>query len=1113
DLPIGARVLAQGKVGIVRFTGTTEFSAGRWVGVELDGPHGKNDGSVQGVRYFTCRENYGIFVPARTVKPVNDSSNSSNDGINASNQGRSRLSMGPFDPSGSAAMAAAAVGRRTTTAGFMRPAAAANAAGGSPFPADKRRSVIAPPSARATPSPLISTQVMTSSPSEQPAKPAEVEAVTNASEAEVPSTPKGPSAAELEARSLAAMPTPQFTTPAFSGNASVRMNQSVPLKDYDELRTKLRILESKRAEDRQRLKETEVMRAEADQFLRVRDRLTEKVQELQHELRDAKRTTQSLQLEKEDLENKYNEAVDLNEVASLDKEVAEERVINLEQETNLMKERINELEADLDVYKKAVGDASDTISGGVEMSAHDKLERVQLERHNARLKEALAAYRDLKEEKEAEYLRRIKTLEADTANIPKFNEQIGTLREERDTLMAQVEDLKQRLDDAMASEDLLEDLGQRNMELTEQVEQMRATVEDLEELRELNEELEETHVETQRELMAELDHKDTQIRASQQRLDAAAEQLADYERTVSQFRTLVSNLQADIEQLRSREQEQQSEVRALASQSQAMQALKHQLQSTTAKAQAKAIDLELRRLDSEQATEHLQLVEPYLPELFYKSESDAIHTLLLFKRVAFKSDLLLRHLSDYNDSQKDNVSAVVTDSFAQFAQACSMLANMADQARLFVAQASNSTDGEFVRIGLLRPEIAAVERRIAGIIEVLRTSSTSDLRASDTLLDVQRAHSQLNALMVVPTGAAPTPSTSLDGSQSQSQSQSQSDSDDGTLAADALNGSQSDLAGMTTFSDDDMAAVRLSFFTPLDAVINQCKSLKATAAKIKRKADENKDNGTMVSSALVPEFLTLASTLTTNVTAFIEEVRRQLTAYIADRKSNASLLELNRIKSIIANAAERHLQTENEPAMWQAAMRVVQQMVQDSGRLNVSLDSADPTRGSGSPSPPWTKRAQAFKAALVQNTEVERRVQTLNEEITALVRTSRLKENEIQESAVRIELLESKVAQAAKQLDEIRALEDKLAKSKDQEKAYEAAIDTLNADLNKMDLEKQRLMKAVSRYEKAASAAQATANAASAAAVAGAGGAELIRRVEALQSALRYLRIENAQLK
>ncbi|CAG2054615.1 unnamed protein product [Timema podura] len=71
DLKLGDRVIimsGQGsKAGTLKYRGTTEFAPGDWCGVELDDPVGKNDGSVEGVRYFKCEPKFGLFAPAHKL--------------------------------------------------------------------------------------------------------------------------------------------------------------------------------------------------------------------------------------------------------------------------------------------------------------------------------------------------------------------------------------------------------------------------------------------------------------------------------------------------------------------------------------------------------------------------------------------------------------------------------------------------------------------------------------------------------------------------------------------------------------------------------------------------------------------------------------------------------------------------------------------------------------------------------------------------------------------------------------------------------------------------------------------------------------------------------------
>lgn len=173
----------------------------------------------------------------------------------------------------------------------------------------------------------------------------------------------------------------------------------------------------------------------------------------------------------------------------------------------------------------------------------------------------------------------------------------------------QIEDLKAQLDDALGAEEMLVQLTERNLMLGEKIEEMRITIEDLEALQELNDELEENHIDTERSLQEDLLAKESQAREDQRKIALLEEACVDLEGTISQFRELVGNLQADLSGLRAETQTAQHESATAASQTAAMMSLNLKLQSSASKNQAKHIELEIKKLEARETRELLSIVQ------------------------------------------------------------------------------------------------------------------------------------------------------------------------------------------------------------------------------------------------------------------------------------------------------------------------------------------------------------------------------------------------------------------------------------------------------------------------------------------------------------------------
>ncbi|KAJ1963684.1 hypothetical protein IWQ62_003139 [Dispira parvispora] len=1232
-LHIGARVEVQGKPGTIRFTGVTEFAPGKWVGIELDTPTGKNNGSVNGTAYFQCQPGYGVFVRPSQVRLTSSEQHAvpaltspsglmSPGGLAAANRGRrgESVSVTTATPrlrnphtgtgttpavrfrsptTGALAVAGAPSGMTTsrlispsrvqgtsiasrfTSPGTLRPPSGqstSNTTTGSRINTTPRRP-------RGTSTPGVSAQTVgTSERGTRPGATPESPRVSVASRTNKrlsyggrqfsgslqPLAPRSPTLRQPSELSSESTHSPTRTSSVADDRSSVTLAETEPSstpespkpaapftpapvhhslteafaphgprgevqvshKEFEELRLKLKILESKRNDDRQKVRQAEKLHAEAEQFLHIKEKLATKLTEMQQELKDAKRQAKSALVEKEEADGKYHETLEALELLTLDREMAEEKAENLTQEVRLLKDKLTGLggEGDFDQLGEPDAEAFDTgvdDPSGTPRSA----DHVQLERQNERLKEALVRLRDVTSEQESDLQRKVKSLEKELAQLQPLQSQNTELKDQLDQMENHVEDLKSRLDDSLAAEDLVEQLTVRNLDLTEKVDEMKVTIEDLEALKELNDEMEENHIETEKQLTAELEFKDTLLREMQKKLESSDETMADYENTIQQFRQLVQNLQQDLDQLRSREAEQQTEARELTSQSQAMLSLNMQLQSTVMKAQAKTIDLELRKLDAQQAIEHLHFLEPYLPSSFFQNENNALRCLLLFKRLTFKANLLVKQL----DPRVEKSDAHITFEYLTTAQLRCGLTQMASVAARFVGHFTQCSSESFLKLGFLYHDVVGVEKRLNTLLDQVRQE---ELAPKTALTDITRAINQLEALTDSQL-THPTPVTATEQYYGAAQNL---DLQAEVIFAQLILARQSVMPSKGTegeenlqFAEGDQALLHSDFFMPLDAVIQQCKAYKVLTTKLLRRLREIGDESlaailqlpTDAGESNTPpasqpasvrlfksDFLAHFRDLTkrcTGLARYAQEARGSLVKYVAERREEHSELQLHVIQSQLTALSDQHLGS-METVLWTSAHKLFVALNQDLTQAIDLVTDPEALVTYERKEAPWVQRAHQFKTELVLNVEVERKLQALNEEILNLIREIKLKDQALQESGVKIELQEKRIELAKKQGDTINQLEEQIKRSREQRKVYEDTLEGLQTEIDQLEKENAKLKRDQAKADKLMARGK-SGELDQVATMSSLEVLELKQRVDALASAVTYLRSENVHLK
>jgi dynactin 1 len=219
--------------------------------------------------------------------------------------------------------------------------------------------------------------------------------------------------------------------------------------------------------------------------------------------------------------------------------------------------------------------------------------------------------RDLAAHEKHQHQRVLKEMEDKLSELNDLKKAKQSLSAQVEEQRAMVTELQEQVDAALGAEEMVEQLTDRNLALEEKIGELQDAVADLEQLHDMNEELQETARETELELREELDLSRTKIQEMIKERDAIHEMVADRNGTIEKFREVVQKMQESNYQLREALQRETNKPVGAPP-----EVIDYQKMFTETKTFTKTIDLELRKLDVQQALQHVSYLCTYMPDSF-----------------------------------------------------------------------------------------------------------------------------------------------------------------------------------------------------------------------------------------------------------------------------------------------------------------------------------------------------------------------------------------------------------------------------------------------------------------------------------------------------------------
>ncbi|KAK5615738.1 Dynactin subunit 1 [Crenichthys baileyi] len=1002
-------VIGKGQRGTVAYIGTTLFASGKWVGVILDEPKGKNDGTVQGKRYFTCEENRGIFVRQSQIQLVDDGADTS-----------------PETPE--------------PTTGKV----------------PKREILETSKSAKLRglkPKKTPATRKTTARRPKQPSRPAggggrgAASGSASASAGEMSSSePSTPAQTPLAAPVIPTLHSPGNPPPPVPSKEEEALRSQV--KDLDE---KLETLKMKRTEDKAKLKELEKHKIQLEQLQEWKTKMQEQQAELQKQLKEAKREAKEAMEAKERYMEEMSDTADAIEMATLDKEMAEERAESLQLEVDSLKERVEELTMDLEILKHEIEEKG---SDGAASSYHVK----QLEEQNSRLKEALVRMRDLSASEKQEHVKLQKQMEKKNTELDSLRGQKEKLQEEMTGAEKTIDELKEQVDAALGAEEMVETLTERNLDLEEKVRELRETVTDLEAINEMNDELQENARETELELREMLDLGAARVREAEKRVEAAQETVADYQQTIKKYRELTAHLQEVNRELTS-----QQEASAELQQQAPAEMFDFKIKFAETKAYAKAIEMELRKMEVAQANRQVSLLTSFMPESFLRhgGDHDCILVLLLIPRLIHKAELISKQAQEKFDLNENCVERVglkgaVGEQLSFAAGLVYSLSLLQATLHKYEQALSQCSVEVYKKVGSLYPEMSVHERSLDFLIDLLHKDQLDETVNVEPLTKAIKYYQHLYSIHLA----------------DQNEDCTMQLADHIRFTQSALDCMAVEVGRLRAFLHTGQEKTDLAVL--LKDLETSCSDIRQFCKKIRRRMPGTDAPG--IPAALnfgqqVCDTLSDCRKHLTWVVAVLQEVAAagaQMMSPLGEQDGLAAV----KLEDVAFKAAEQIYGSQGanpHECLRQSCCIVIATMNKMATAMQEGEHDSDKPQSKNPP--PVDLRAGALRAEITDAEGLGLKLEDRETVIKELKKSLKIKGEELSEANIRLSLLEKKLDSSSKDADErVEKIQTRLDEAqtllKKKEKEFEETMDALQADIDQLESEKTELKQRINSQAK-----------------------------------------------